>query len=73
MSVAQRLGSACRQARRDAGLTMIDIAARADVAYSTVGNLETGARWVRDVERLVAVYEDACGLERGELWRRAVE
>ena len=61
-----------REAREAAGLRQIDIAVAAGVSHAVVSNLERAVRWPRDPDQIVAAYETECGLERDELWRRAV-
>jgi transcriptional regulator with XRE-family HTH domain len=71
--MAKRLGTAARQARERAGLTLMDIANRAGVSQSTVLNFEQGGRWVQRVDDIVDAYEHETGLEADELWRRALQ
>lgn len=68
----KRLGRVAHEARLAAGRTQIDIAVVAGVSHAVVSRLETGERWPRDVDAMVEAYESECGLERDELWRRAL-
>jgi transcriptional regulator with XRE-family HTH domain len=72
MGMSERLGREARQARENAGLTMMEIAVAAQVSQSTIHAFETGRGWRRQTDQLVATYEHELGLEEGELWRRAV-
>jgi ribosome-binding protein aMBF1 (putative translation factor) len=71
--ISRRLGIACRQARRDAGLTQDRIAAHAGVRVSVINAFETQPGWRRKTDEIVAAYELECGLERDSLWRRALD
>jgi transcriptional regulator with XRE-family HTH domain len=70
--MAHRLGDAARRARREAGLTLMDVAVEAGVSQSTILNFEQGHAWRRDTNVIVAAYEHLLGLERDTLWRRAI-
>lgn len=71
--MAQRLGTVCRDARKTAGLSLMDIAITAGVSQSTVGLFEIGdGGWRWKTDEIVAAYEKECDLPPGELWRRAV-
>lgn len=72
MDVLRALGGAARQARLDAGLRQIDIAAAAKVSHGTISRFETSGR-AEDQEAIVRAYEAECEFEAGTLWRRAVE
>lgn len=71
--MARRLGTAGRQVRKDADLTLMDIATRAGVSQSTVLNFEQGDRWVRATDKIVDAYELEAGLAPDELWWRALQ
>jgi transcriptional regulator with XRE-family HTH domain len=73
--MAQRLGAACREARRAAGLRQIDIATAAGVDHSTISRFETGYgnRWREDTDDIVAAYAHELGITPEELWRRALD
>lgn len=72
MDVLRRLGEACRDARNEARVLLLDISLRADISQGQLSKFERG---LATPERLVAVveaYEAECGLPDGELWRRAI-
>ena len=71
MGYLEAVGGAARAARERAGLTQLDIASAAKLSTGAVSRFETTGR-ARELERLVAVYEDELGLGRDELWCRAL-
>lgn len=72
MGMSERLGWEARQAREKAGLTMMELAVAAQVSQSTIHAFETGRGWRRQTDEIVAAYEQELGLDRDELWRRAI-
>ena len=52
-------------------MRQIDIATVAGVSHETISRLERAKSWPLDPDRIVEAYESECGLEQGELWRRA--
>ena len=72
MGMAERLGAVAREARRDAGLSLLDIATRARVSESVVSRFEKGDGWRRQTDQIISAYEQECRLQPGELWRRAI-
>lgn len=73
LGMSRRLGQVCRQARLQAGRTLLDIATRAGVKQSVIHAFETEPGWRRRTDEIVAAYETELGLEPGTLWRRAIE
>lgn len=67
-----RLGHACREAREEAELSLMDIANRAGVSQSGIHRFEHGTGWRRDTEEIVAAYATECGLDPDDLWRAAL-
>lgn len=72
MGVAARVSEQCRIARLDAGLRTLDLAQAAGVSEAVISRFERGLRWPVKFEAIVAAYENELGLERDELWRRAL-
>lgn len=73
MDVSARIRAEARQARKAAGVTLLDVAIEAHLQPSTIQRFERRARgWSPETDRIVVAYEKACRLEDGELWRRAV-
>lgn len=70
--VGRRLGRECRNARRTAGLRLLDVALAAGVSEATLSRFEHAQRWPDRFEEIVATYERECGLPERELWRRAI-
>lgn len=70
--MAARLGQACRQERRRAGLRMIDVAVEAGTSESTIHNFERGNGWRRETDAIVAAYATLCKTTERELWQRAL-
>lgn len=72
--IAERLARECFAARDATNVKALDIAQRAGVSQATISRFEVKGLWPsgKNVERIVAAYEDCCGLERDELWRRAI-
>jgi transcriptional regulator with XRE-family HTH domain len=68
----EQLGRVALEARTAAELRQIDIATAASVSHAVISNLERGFRYPQRLDDVVAAYEKECGLEVGELWRRAV-
>lgn len=73
MGMAARLGAAAKEARVQAGLTLLDIATSAQVSESVISRFEQGTGWRRQTDEIIAAYERECGLDSDELWRRALE
>jgi len=67
-----QLGRVAREARLGAGRTQIAVATAAGVSHAVISRLENGRRWPQDPDQIVAAYENECGLETDELWRRAI-
>lgn len=70
--MSMRLGVVCREARLDAGRTLLDIATRAGVKQSVIHAFETEPGWRRRTDEIVTAYETELGLKPGTLWRRAI-
>lgn len=68
----QRLSRLAREARRAAGRTQLEIATAAGTSHASVSRFESGSLPAVGLESMTAAYERECGLEAGELWRRAV-
>lgn len=68
-----QLGRVAREARLGAGRTQLDIATAARVSHAVISRLETGTRWPRDPDQVIAGYERECELAEDELWRRAIK
>jgi predicted transcriptional regulator len=64
-----------RAARKGAGLSRIQIAARAGVSHATISRLETGKTWPggRTVESVIDAYVTAVGLTQLEVLDKVVE
>jgi transcriptional regulator with XRE-family HTH domain len=70
--MAARLGRTCRRHREACGLRQIDVATHAGVAHTTVSNLERGARWVRETDRIVDALAELCGVSAQAIWLEAL-
>jgi transcriptional regulator with XRE-family HTH domain len=70
----ERLGRVAREARLEAGVTLIRMAATCGVSETTLSRFERGRHWPRrpDVGLIIAAYEQELGLPADELWRRAI-
>lgn len=67
------LGRALREARCEAGLLQVELAARAGVSRPVLSRLENGRRWPEaDLDRIVSAYAVEAGREPVEVWDRAV-
>lgn len=69
----ERLCRLAREAREAAGRTQLDIATAAGTSHAAVSRFEMGAMPGIGLEEMAAAYERECGLEEGELWRRAID
>lgn len=67
----QALARVAREARLAAGLRQLDIATAAGVSHEMISRLERAQSWPKDPDKIVAAYEQECGLSGGELWKRA--
>lgn len=72
-ALLDHLGRTCAQARTDAGLRQIDIAAAASVSHVTISRFETGQRLPREVEQVVEAYAEECGSRVRAMWAAALE
>lgn len=72
MGILLRLATACREARRKAGLTQLDIAVVAGVGHATVSRFERAQGWPDEIEAIVEAYASECEVEARELWLRAI-
>lgn len=68
-----RLPAVCRRARRDAGLSLMDVANRAGMSQSTIWLFEQAHGWRRDTDRIVCAYAAELGIAPVELWRAALD
>lgn len=71
--MAARLGQECRQRRREAGLSLMEIAVRADVSQATVHHFEDGGWWVRRTDQLVDAYAEMLSTTPRAIWRAAID
>jgi transcriptional regulator with XRE-family HTH domain len=71
--MSAKLGSACRQARKRAGLRQIDIGGLAGVRHTTISHFEHGQWWAQSTDEIVAAYASALGIAPEDLWRAALE
>ncbi len=76
--VSERLldyAAVLRAAREGAGLTQVQIAARAGVSHATISRLETGQTWPggRKVEAVMDAYVTVVGLTQLEVLEKIVE
>lgn len=71
--MAANLGAVARDARRAAGLTLMDIANRAGVSQGTIHHFETRGRWSPKTDEIVAAYAREVGISEKELWRAALD
>lgn len=69
----QQLARVVREARLAAGLRQLDVATTAKVSHETISRLERAEGWPLEADRIISAYEQECGLEAGELWKRAAE
>ncbi len=65
------LAEVVREARVAAERTQLDIATAAKVSHGTISRLERASSWPLDPDRIIRAYAVECGLEPGELWKRA--
>lgn len=73
VGIAERVRRAAREARKRAGLQLIDLEGPCGLSEGQLSRFEAGEAWPRDWERVIAGYEEACGLAPDELWRRALD
>ena len=71
--MAVRLGAACRHARSQTDVRLLDVALEAGLTEPTISKFERGAGGWRDVDRIVAAYGELLGVEPDELWGAALE
>lgn len=71
--MADRLGQACRHARRHAGLRQIDVATEAGIAEGTVSKFEHGTAGWTIADRIVDAYARLLGVTPEALWRAAID
>lgn len=68
------LGHACREARKNSGLRLIEVAYALDKkSEAAMSRFESGQVWPHRVDEVVAVYSDQTGVPAIEIWRRAIE
>lgn len=72
MEVLRPLGTACRDARKDAALLLADISIAAGMSVAQLSMFERGLATPVRLEAVVECYEAECRLGDGELWRRAI-
>ena len=68
-----RIGRALRDARKHAGLRLIDVAGPAGVSQAVLSRFERGHGWPRNPDAVVVAYAEACGLEPEDIWRAALD
>lgn len=68
-----QLGRVAREARLAAGRSQIEVATTAGVSHAVISRLESGGRWPRDPDRIVAAYAAECGVSERKIWGQAVE
>jgi transcriptional regulator with XRE-family HTH domain len=72
--MAERLGATCRDARQAAGLSLLDIATRADVSQTTIHYFETdGTYWSPKTDVIVNAYARETGRRARDLWQEALD
>lgn len=71
--MAVRLGAECRQRRRAAGLTLLDVATAAGVGQTSIHLFEKGRGWRRETDAIVDAYADLLGTTPEALWRAAID
>jgi plasmid maintenance system antidote protein VapI/DNA-binding XRE family transcriptional regulator len=67
------LGRAVREARREAGCTLAQVAAELGVHESTPSRFENGVAWPANPDAAINAYSRATGVSVADLWLRAVE
>lgn len=71
--MATNLGAVARNARIEAGLTLMDIATRAGVSQGTIYYFETRGSWSPKTDKIVAAYAQELGVTERDLWQAALE
>lgn len=72
--MAERLGATCREARQAAGLSLLDIAIRADVSQTTIHYFETNpSYWSPKTDAIVNAYARELHVKPRELWQTALD
>jgi ribosome-binding protein aMBF1 (putative translation factor) len=66
------LAMACRQAREEAGIPQMDIAAQIHRDPATIFRFEEGKRWPRNVDLIVQGYAECLGITSEKLWGEAL-
>lgn len=68
-----RLGAAAREARLEAGLSLLDIATTAGVSQTTIYFFEQRGGWRRETDRIVEAYARELGITEHTLWQAAID
>lgn len=61
------------EARIEADVKHVRIAAALDMDQSTISRFERGEAWPRDADAIIRAYAEELGLDERELWRRGLE
>lgn len=69
----EALGREASEARRERGVTQLDVATSARVSTAVVSRFENGLRWPEEVERVIAAYAQETGVRTDELWERGLK
>lgn len=67
------LARVAAEARSEADLKHVRIAAALDMDQSTISRFERGEAWPRDADTVIRAYAEELGIDERELWRRALE
>lgn len=67
------LGKTARTVRLDSRAKMREISALAHLDKSSLYRFEAGRTWPEHVERVIAAYADAAGIDARKVWLTAVE
>ena len=72
-SMIHWLAEVAREAREEAGVKHVMIAAALNMDQSSVSRFEKGEAWPRDADATIQAYGEELGIDPRVLWRRALE